>query len=80
MTVMVRIENDYSDGHHSEFVVPVEDPDDDHLKDLDEWASDVIFEHTGDGHGKDGLGSCYTATIVASDNPLLIGEVFEWVD
>jgi hypothetical protein len=80
--VTIKIENDYSDGHHSERLVDIEEPD---LNDgcLDDWFMDVVYEYTGDGHG-DGsfgkLGSCYTATIVVSDNPDLVGKDFEWID
>jgi hypothetical protein len=63
--VEVKIENDYSDGHHSECVVELELPDDMLIADLDDWFNEVVFPKTGDGHGADeDLGSCYTATIL----------------
>ena len=75
-TVTVKIENDYSDEHHSESTVELPAP----TGDLDEWWNDVVFPHTGDGHGAEGdLGSCYTATIVAGPARLL-GETTEWID
>jgi len=75
--VTVRIENDYSDGHHSERTVVVADPG----RDLDEWFNDVVFNETGDGHGADNdLGSCYTATIVHASDGKLVGKSYEWTD
>jgi len=81
MTVVVKIENDYSDGHHSEREVEVPAPEtQDGRGDLREWWADIVYQHTGDGHGIDfDGGSCYTATIVAGP-PALLGETYEWVD
>jgi hypothetical protein len=76
MKVAVRIENWYSDGYESKSEV-VLDYDG---GDLDDWWQDVVFEHTGDGHGVDGLGSCYTATIIRAEDPKLLGENTEWID
>jgi hypothetical protein len=76
MKVTVRIENWYSDGHESKSDVVLDyggEP-------LDDFWQDVVFPHTGDGHGIDGLGSCYTATIIAADDPQLLGENTEWID
>jgi hypothetical protein len=79
MTVVVKIENDYSDGHHSEHTVEVPAPAE-RQGELDEWWEDVVYQHTGDGHGIDfDGGSCYTATIVAGP-PVLLGETTEWID
>jgi hypothetical protein len=74
--VTVKIENTYSDGWHSEAIVRAVPP----CGDLDEWWNDVVFQRTGDGHGEDGLGSCYTATVVAADDAELIGKSYEWID
>ena len=74
--VTVKIENTYSDGWHSEAIVRVVPPS----GDLDEWWNDAIFPRTGDGHGEDGLGSCYTATVIAADEAELIGKSYEWID
>jgi hypothetical protein len=86
--VTVRIENYYSDGHESKHEVEVEFnnavysvfSDDD----IEEWFQDVVFDHTGDGHG-DGshgkLGSCYVATVLKAETyPELVGKNTEWVD
>ena len=74
--VTVKIENTYSDGRHSEGIVGVVAPS----ADLDDWWNDIVFPHTGDGHGEDGLGSCYTATVIAADEAELIGKSYEWID
>lgn len=77
--VTVRIENSYTDGHESKSIVTVREPNEG--EDLDDWFQDAVFPHTGDGHGIDsGLGSCYTARVLASDDPALVGETNEWMD
>lgn len=71
-SVQVKIENDYSDGHHSESVVEVEAPG----ANFEDWANRVVHQHTGDGHGLDrSLGSCYTATVLDGS-----GRTYEWTD
>lgn len=76
-SVKVRIENAYSDGHESSSEVTVPPPADD----VDAWFDEVVYQHTGDGHGLDRtLGSCYTATVVAAADPALVGLEREWVD
>lgn len=87
MSVTVRIENAYSDGHTSTRTVEVEAPKDDTIgSDLDEWWEEAVFEHTGDGHGAGGLGSCYTATVVGvkheydNNRAWMMGESTEWID
>lgn len=78
--VRVLITNDYSDGHHSESTVEVDAPTDQDDW-LSEWFNDVVFPHTGDGHGtKRGLGSCHTAQIIAAPDPALVGKEYEWTD
>lgn len=87
-SVTVRIENTYSDGHTSTATVDVEPPDDTTVNaDLDDWWSETVFEHTGDGHSADSeLGSCYTATVIGVQHQhgnnlaWLMGESFEWID
>lgn len=81
--VKVKIENAYSDGHESTSEVELDLPDGvtPDSQELDDWFTDVVFDHTGDGHGIDSsLGSCYTATIVAAEDPKLVGATTEWVD
>lgn len=78
MSVRVRIENVYDDGHESDRTVDLDEPDDS----LDDWWDEVVFPETGDGHGigKD-LGSWYGATIVeAQGRPELVGLTYEWSD
>lgn len=81
--VTVKIENAYSDGHESEREVEIEGPAEFYANDLEEWFMEVVYEHTGDGHG-DGshgkLGSCYVATILKADDLALVGKNFEWAD
>ena len=79
MTVVIKIENTYEDGHES--VVTVNDIDDPvDPVDLDEWWEDTVFPHTGDGHGADhpNLGCYYTATVVEAADPALVGLSREW--
>lgn len=77
MSVTVKMENYYEDGHESthEYVIPV-DPE----GDLEEWFLDVVWEYTGDGHGiaNPKLGCGYVATVIKADDPSLVGETFEW--
>lgn len=79
-TVTVRIENAYTDGHESEVDVELEAPED--PAELGEWWDDVVFPHTGDGHGaeKPGLGSYHIARIDRADDESLVGQSMEWSD
>ena len=47
---------------------------------LDDWWEEVVFPHTGDGHGADHpeLGTFYTATVQRSDVRGLAGQTREW--
>ncbi len=74
-TVTVRIENAYGDGHESERTVTVLAP----TGDLETWWEDTVWPETGDGHGVAGMGSCYTATVIAAHDPALVGRSREWV-
>jgi hypothetical protein len=84
----VRIENHYSDGHQSTREVTLAHPreifpdiDTADEEQVDEWFQVVVFQYTGDGHGADNdLGSCYTATIIDTDDPDLVDRSFEWTD
>lgn len=82
MSLLIKIENDYSDGHSSENTVILNIPEPD-IKDVNdddsEWWDEHVFNHTGDGHGvQRGIESYYTATIVGADNKELIGASKEW--
>lgn len=83
-TVTLRIENTYEDGHESSFEVDVAEPEDvddgeggDQMK---AWWEDVVFPHTGDGHGEEhsNLGVLYEATITRADDTSLCGLTMEW--
>lgn len=81
MTVTIRIENTYEDGHESETTVEVEDPEEpDDADYMEEWWDTEVFEHTGDGHGEKHpkLGALYTATIINADDKKFVGLSREW--
>lgn len=82
--VTVKIENAYSDEHTStrEVSLPAPPRHAVYPEDvLDKWFEDVVYPETGDGHGIDSdLGSCYTATIIAAEDTLLVGLSREWID
>lgn len=79
--ITVKVENYYSDGHESTHEAVVLAPANLGPDDVEQWFEDDVYPHTGDGHGvgKD-LGSCYVATILATDNPVLLGLTYEWSD
>jgi len=71
----VRIANAYSDGHESERVALLAEPD----VLTEDWWDDVALPETGDGHGMDSsLGYCYTVTILTASNPAFVGQSREW--
>jgi len=78
MTVTVKIENTYEDGHESTLEVEVEAPE--VPSDLEEWWEERVYEHTGDGHGAKypQLGSWYTATIIRAEDAQLLGMSTDW--
>lgn len=77
MTVIVRIENTYEDGHESTLEVEVGDPP--NVDDLEDWWEDQVWEHTGDGHALgSGMGAWYEATIIEADDASLVGLSMEW--
>lgn len=89
MSVMVKIENTYSDGHASSREVEVDAPElEFHGLDgtvgiiPDEWWDDEVFWRTGDGHGAEhpDVTALYTATIIRADVASLVGQTFEWGD
>jgi hypothetical protein len=79
MSVTVKIENTYEDGHESVIEVEVEnpEPEDD---DLDDWWEDVVFPHTGDKHGAKHpkLGAFYEATVIRADDQRMVGHTRDW--
>lgn len=73
MKLSLVIDNTYDDGYSTTTRITIDAPPPG--DDLDEWASDVIFPHTGVGH--DGA-AIYEARIVACDSPQLVGKTFTW--
>jgi hypothetical protein len=80
VTVIVKIENTYEDGHESELEVELDAPEGRSEEELEQWWEDVVFPHTGDGHGIDEpkLGAWYEATIIRADDESLVGLSREW--
>jgi hypothetical protein len=78
LMVTVHIENVYEDGHSSERDVELTTP-----SPINEgWWEDAVWPETGDGHVSEDAaaqGSYYTATIIRSDNPELLGQSREWL-
>ncbi|UBV22313.1 hypothetical protein H8Z59_03620 [Mycolicibacterium fortuitum] len=77
LTLTIRVENAYSDGHTSKRVETVEV---ERFEDLEQlWEQ--LEEFTGDGHGiGNDLGYCFEITIVdAPGRCELVGECNEWV-
>lgn len=75
VTVSLRIENTYADGETVTTTVDttVSPPTWD---ELDEWAWEEIFPHTGTG--KTDGDSWYDVKITASSEPRLVGRKFEY--
>lgn len=77
MTLILKLENAYSDGHCSESVETVAVQP---VADVEElWER--LEDFTGDGHGaEDDLGYCYTVTVLESPaRPEFVGLSNEWV-
>lgn len=72
--VTVRVESSYSDGHSSCVWVAVDAPG----ANPEDWWEDIVFGHTGDGHGVAKVGYCYTATMVAAADVTMVGVEREW--
>lgn len=72
----ICVENAYSDGYESSQRHVIDDAD--VPRDIEDmW--DLLWEYTGDGHGDhSGLDSCYTITIEAAADPVLVGLSREW--
>jgi len=75
--VTVRIEDAYSDGHTATHTHVVDAPE--QGVELAYWWDNVVWEYTGDGHGKDkDLGYYGEGTIIESDVPGIVGEMWAW--
>lgn len=78
-TAKIRVENYYSDGHHSVRQTKVAEPVNLTKSGLETWWDEVVVLETGDGHGVDpDLGYGYVATVLDSAHPALIGKSREW--
>lgn len=75
LSLTVRFENAYGDGHSSVHTLLLPAPG----ADIDEWWEDEVFPHTGDSHGIGSAGSCLTATVIAGPTNML-GMSNEWLD
>lgn len=74
--VRVTIRNFYADGHSSSKIVDLEPPG----QDIDEWFDEVVWPHTGDGHGDEHpkLGFRYEVEIGDAADSALIGLCRQW--
>ena len=77
MTLTLKLENAYSDGHCSTSVETVEVEPVANVEEL--WER--LQEFTGDGHGiGNDLGYCYTITVLeAPGHDRFVGMTNEWV-
>jgi hypothetical protein len=78
MSVTLKIENTYEDGHESSRLVNVEEPES--FAALEQWWEDVVYPETGDGHGEKHpkLGCLFEATILDAADTSLCGLTMEW--
>lgn len=84
-TVTLKIENTYVCGRESEFEKTAPAPttigpaDEYGQLDLGDWWDEHVHDLTGDGHpcgaSEDAM---YEATIIAADDPALVGQKMEW--
>lgn len=73
--VVVKIDNDYSDGHHAETFHRILQPETFTDTYLDTWFEENVWPLTGTGRDGD---ACYTATITASSDARFVGKTHEW--
>lgn len=79
-SILLRLDNAYSDGHESSTTKSVPAPEDlDDPDEVQDWWDTTVFNLTGDGHGAENpdLGSFYTATVIKGPAQLL-GKTYEW--
>jgi hypothetical protein len=73
--VTVRIENAYECGRESSETIDLPNP----TGPLEDWWEEVIFPCTGDGHPCGSKERCHSeATILAADDPVLVGQTMGW--
>jgi len=94
--VVVKIENDYSDGHHSERTVELDWPGscpghadihsaqtfycDGTCLHIDDWFDEYVYPETGDGHGADSDLGSCYTATIVAGPAKLLGETYEWID
>lgn len=78
-TVLIQIENSYSDGHRSTRQERIAPPEKFEEGALEAWWDDEVFDLTGDGHGEmnPDLDALYTATVLAGPIEML-GKTYTW--
>lgn len=72
----IRLDNTYACGRESSTVVEVDEP----AWLVEEWWDDVVAPLTGDGHEPCASRehALYEATVVAADDPALLGCTHTW--
>jgi hypothetical protein len=77
MRMAIKVTNIYEDGDQvvrtKAIDVPEPEPDDD----MEQWAEDHIFEHTGTGRAE-GDAAYFVEVVECHDQPHLKGTEFEW--
>lgn len=75
--VLVRIDNNYEDGHKSTATQTVRPPV--VGESVEDWWENAVFPFTGDGHGMRNpkLGSLHEATVTKGPD-WLVGQTKEW--
>lgn len=78
--MIIKVQNDYSDGHSSQFEMEVDDRSVDYaLLDGIDGLVDLLWEFTGDGHGAShDVESVYEVTVLESPREELVGFNWEW--
>jgi len=78
--MIIKVQNDYSDGHSSEHIHDVDDRSVDYaLLDGIDGLVDLLWEFTGDGHGDSSdVTAVYEVTVLESERPELVGFNWEW--
>lgn len=80
MWARVKHEGEYTNGHSYQRIIEYDFEDPPTNADWYGWWDELLFDDTGDGVTEKGVGSYYVATILESDDPELIGQMWEWMD
>ena len=82
VTVSLTIENTYADGYEqTNYETDIQLPaptEEDYGDELSDWADEHLHDLTGTGTGRDNVDAWYEVTITSSDEPKLVGRMFEW--